>query len=122
MVVAVGVGVELVRDMWSVITGFLEDHCMEAAAGYSKNLCGLLARWAWVPLEHGEAVLVVHEVADRVGEGTLPASMKHSGRRFGKWFAPCAVGVADGGLFSRLGGTGILHLCIGLWAAFCFRG
>ena len=42
---------------------------MEAAAGCSKKFSGLFARWAWVPLEHREAVLVVHE---GVGEGAFP--------------------------------------------------
>ena len=58
-VVTVSVGVELVGDMRSVITSFLEDHHVEAPAGGTADLRGLLASWAWVPLEHGEAVLVL---------------------------------------------------------------
>ena len=50
---------------------------MEAAAGCSKKLCGLFARWAWVPLEHREAVLVVHEVADRGGDGPASKAWAH---------------------------------------------
>ena len=44
---------------------------MEAAADCTEDLCGSPACWAWVPLEHREAVLVVHEVTDRVGEGNV---------------------------------------------------
>ena len=62
---------ELVRDSRSTITGFLEDNRMKSTAGRRQDLCGILARWARVPLEHREAVLVVHEVAVRVEEGGL---------------------------------------------------
>ena len=52
---------------------------MEAAASCRKDLCVLSARWARVPLEHREAVLLVHDVADdvadQVGEGALPARL-----------------------------------------------
>ena len=114
---------ELVRNMWCVIVGFLKDHHMEVAAGCGKNLCGFSACWAWVPLEHRRTVLVVHEVTDRVGEGDVKGRLgftktchrKHNGRRLGKGFVPGAVGVVDAGLFTRLGGTGSLHLWFGLW-------
>ena len=51
-----------------MITGFLKDDRVKPTSGRRKNLRGVLARWAWVPLEHWEAVLeqtdverVVHE-------------------------------------------------------------
>ena len=42
----------MVRDVWSVILGFLEEHSMEAAAGCRKDLgvFFFFARCAWVPL------------------------------------------------------------------------
>ena len=124
-VVAVSVGVELVRDMWCVIAGFLKDHHMEAAAGCGKDLCGFSACWAWVPLEHREAVLVVDEATDRVGEGdvegrfgfTKTCKRKHNGRQLGKGFVPCAVGVVGAGLCSRFGGTSSWNLWFGLWSS-----
>ena len=64
---------ELVRDSWSMITGFLQDDRMASSAGRRQNLCGVFACWARIPLEHGEAVLVMHEVAVRVEKGALPA-------------------------------------------------
>ena len=66
-VVAFSVSVEVVRDMRYMITGFLEGDSMETSTGCRKGLRGVLARWAWVPLEH-RAVLVMHEIADRVDE------------------------------------------------------
>ena len=59
--------VELAGDMRNVVAGFLENDRVEAAADCSEDLCGSPACWAWVPLEH----LVVHEVTDRVGEGSV---------------------------------------------------
>ena len=101
-VVAVSVGVELVRDMWCVIAGFLKDHNVEAAAGCGKALCGSPACWASVPLEHREAVRDVHEVTDRVGDGNVKGRLgstktsqgKHNRRRLGKGFVPCAVSLS----------------------------
>ena len=51
-------GVELAHDARNVATVFLQDHRVEAGG------------FVWVPPEHGKAVPVVHEVTDRVGEGT----------------------------------------------------
>ena len=67
-IVAVSAGVELARGMPNVVTDFLENHRVEASADCTEDLCGAPACWAWVPLEHGEAALVVHAVTDRVGE------------------------------------------------------
>ena len=61
---------ELARDVRNVV-GFLQNHCVEAATECGEDLRGSPASWAWVPLEHREAVLVVHEVTDRVGEGNV---------------------------------------------------
>ena len=52
---------KLAKAMWCVIAGFVKDHHMEAAASCGKDPCGSSACWAWVPLEHKEAVLVVHD-------------------------------------------------------------
>ena len=30
-------------------------------------VCGPFASWAWIPLEHGKEILVVHEFAKRIG-------------------------------------------------------
>ena len=54
---------ELVRDVWSVVAGFLKDDSMESPAGRRKDMCGILARRAWIPLKHREAVLMMHEIA-----------------------------------------------------------
>ena len=62
---------EMVRD--SRNTGSLEDDRMKSTAGRRKDLRGILARWVRVPLEHRDAVLVMHEVAVRVEEGAIPA-------------------------------------------------
>ena len=56
-VVVVSQGVELVSDVRNVVTSFL-----------AEDLCEPLASWAWVSLDHGEAILVVHEIANRIGE------------------------------------------------------
>ena len=47
-IVAVSAGVELARDVRSVIAGFLEDHHVEAAAGGTEGLRGPPASWAYV--------------------------------------------------------------------------
>ena len=47
----------------------------EAAADCSEDSCGSPACWAWVPLERRKAVLVVHEVTDRVGEGSVQGGL-----------------------------------------------
>ena len=111
--------------MWSVIAGFLKDHHMEAAVDCGKDLWGFSACRAWDLLEHKEAVLVVNEVPDRVGEWDVKGRLgftktchwKHNGRGLGKGSVPCAVGVVDAGWCSRLGGTGSLHLWFGLWSS-----
>ena len=78
---------------------------MKASAGCPKDLRGVLARWARVPLEHREAVLVMHEGTDRIDEGALPAGLglrktrhrKHNVHWLGKGFAACAARIVDGG-------------------------
>ena len=67
-VIAISVSVDLTRNVGDVVGGFLENHSLEAATGCGEDLCGSPVSWAWVPLEHGGAVLVVHEITDRVGE------------------------------------------------------
>ena len=97
---------------------------MEAAADCSR-MCGSPACWALVPLEHREAVLVVHEVTDRVSEGNVKGRLggtttchgKHNRRRLGKGFVPCAVSIMDAGLCSRLSGTSCGRLWSGLWGS-----
>ena len=74
-VVAVSVSVEVVRDMRYVIPGFVKDHSMEASTGSRNDLGAVLASWAWIPLEHREAVLVVHVVTDGVTEEALPKGL-----------------------------------------------
>ena len=56
-------------DLKNVVTGLLKNHCVESATDGTQDLCGPLARRAWIPPEHGQAILVVHEVTDRDGEG-----------------------------------------------------
>ena len=69
------VSVEVVRDMRCVIPGFLKDHSMEATTGGRNDLRVVLASRAWIPLEHREASLEVHEVTDGVVEWALPAGV-----------------------------------------------
>ena len=37
---------ELVRDVRYVVTGFLQDDCVESSASGGNDLCGIPARWA----------------------------------------------------------------------------
>ena len=69
--------------MRHVLTNFLEDNHVEAATDGPEDLCGALAGRAWVPLEHGKAVLAVHEVASWVGE--RDARSRASGCRAVTW-------------------------------------
>ena len=39
---------------------------MESSASGGNDLCGLPARWAWIPLQNGEAILMMHEVTVRI--------------------------------------------------------
>ena len=41
---------ELLRDTWSVVAGFLKDDSMESPAGRRKDMVGILACRAWIPL------------------------------------------------------------------------
>ena len=88
---------------------------METPAGRRKDLRGILARWAWGPLEHREAVLVMHVVAVPVVEGAMPAgfglrkthhrqNVRHT---FREWFVTGSSGFTVEGLCSRRGGTGV---------------
>ena len=109
--------------MWCVITGFLKDHSMEAALGCSKNLCGLFARWAWVPLEHREAVLVVHEVADR-GQQGLGSPRRDIGSTRGAGLGKGSLAVRSAlWMEACFHARAVLASCIcglGCGAAFCF--
>ena len=88
---------------------------MKLTAGRRKDLRGILARWAWVPLGHKEAVLVMHEVAVRVGEGAMLAgfglrkthSRQNVRHRFREWSVTGASSCTDEGLCSRWAGTGV---------------
>ena len=75
---------ELVRDSRSMITGFLEDDLMKSTAGRRKDLRGILARWAWVPLAHREAVLVMHEVAVAFWRVPCPLGLGCAKRTIGR--------------------------------------
>ena len=59
---------QLISDVRHVHTSFQENHHVEAVADGTEDLCEPLARQAWVPLEHREATLVAHEIANRIGE------------------------------------------------------
>ena len=61
-VVAVGVVVEFVRDMWCVIAGFPKGSPHGSGRRLRKGGFS-----AWVPVEQREILLVVHEVTDGVG-------------------------------------------------------
>ena len=89
-IVAISASVELARVVRNVVAGFLENTACE-------DLCGSPARWAWVPLELREMVLVVHEVTGKVGEANVKGRLggaktchgKHKRRPLGKGFIPC---------------------------------
>ena len=49
---------ELVRDSWSMITGFLQDDRMASSQAAAEFVWECFACWAWIPLQHREAVLV----------------------------------------------------------------
>ena len=80
-------------------------------AGFGKDLGGVLrAGLGSTGGQRGGG-----NVKGRLG-GTTTCQMKHNGRRHGKGFVHCAVGVVDAGLCSRLGGASSLHLWFGLWS------
>ena len=104
---------ELIGDVRYVVTGFLQDDCVESSASGGNDLCGIPARWAWIPLQNGEAILVMHEVTVHVISVTKP-------RRFGltktdhgqdqrAWLRESATSstwvCADAMVGSRQGGT-----------------
>ena len=45
-----------------VVTGFLQDDCV----------CGIPARWSWIPLRNGETLLMMHEVMTKSSRFGLP--------------------------------------------------
>ena len=104
--------------MRSVIAGFLKDDSMESRAGRRKDMHGILACRAWIPLEHREAVLAMQEIAVCVEKRAVPAGFglrktrhrKCHGLGFRKGFMTRAGSVADERLCSRLGGAGIVRL------------
>ena len=49
-----------------------------------QNLRGVLWRFAWLPLEYREAVLVMHEVTVRVEEGAVPTGLSSAKRTIGR--------------------------------------
>ena len=57
---------ELVGDVRQVVTGFLQDDCVESSASGGNDLCGIPARRSWIPLQNGEAILMMHEVTFRI--------------------------------------------------------
>ena len=57
---------ELVGDVRNVITGFLQNDCVESSARGCNDLCGIPVRWSWIPLQNGEAILMMHEVTFRI--------------------------------------------------------
>ena len=100
---------ELIRDSRDVVAGFLKDNRMKSPAGRRKDMRGILACWAWIPLKNREAALVVHEVAVCVEKGAMPAGFglrkthhrQNVGHRFREWFATGASSFSDEGLCSR---------------------
>ena len=84
---AVGVRDESIRESRCVVAGFLKDNRMKLPASHRKDMCGILACWARIPLKNGEAVLVMNEVADLVEEGALPQTqtqIQTSGQKDGQ--------------------------------------
>ena len=57
------VGVEVLLDVWHVASCFLEDHFVETTTSCRDDLRVVLASWARIPVEHGEPILAVHEIA-----------------------------------------------------------
>ena len=90
---------------------------MESSASRRKDVCGTLACRAWIPLEHREAALMMHEVSVCVEKGALPAGLrlrktrhrKYRGRGFRKGFMARRGSVADEGLCSRRWATQYRH-------------
>ena len=110
----------MIRDMWSMVAGFLEDDRMEFFRKPPQ-------RYVWdssvqgpdsIALEHREAVLVMHEVAVCVEKSALPAGFglrktrhrKYRGHGFRKGFMTRTGNIADEGLCSWRGGPGIVGL------------
>ena len=97
---------------------------MKPTACRRNDIGGVPARWAWVPLEHREAVLIMHEITVCVVEGAmsrwfrLPKTYHRYDDRHGlrEWSStstgrttdggldPCKGGL-KGGMLSHLGGT-----------------
>ena len=46
-----------------MITGFLKNNRMELSTGRRDNIGGIPAGRSWIPLQNGEATLMMHEVA-----------------------------------------------------------
>ena len=82
---------ELIRDMVSLVAGFLKDDSMKSAASRRKDVCGILACRARIPLG-----LTLRKTRHQ----------EYRERGFGKGFMTRTGSVADGGLCSRRGGTG----------------
>ena len=94
-VVTVSVGVELVDDVRSVITGFLEDHHVEATASDTEDLRGPWSterRYSLCMRSLTESVSGM----SNVGLGTKPQHGEHNKQRLGEEVEPpgsCGVGV-----------------------------
>ena len=61
-----GVRNELVGAVRNMVTGFLQDDCMKSSASGGYDLCGIPVRLSWIPLQNGEATLMMHEVTVRI--------------------------------------------------------
>ena len=57
---------------------------LSSSGGY--DLCGILARWSWIPLQYGEAKLMMHEVTFRIVNVACPklTTGRTAGRGFGE--------------------------------------
>ena len=99
----------LLRDLWSVVAGFLRDDSMKPSTGRCDNLGGVPACWVWVPLKHRETVLMMYEITVCVEKRAVPAGFglrntrhrKYRGHGFRKGFMTRAGSVADEGMCSR---------------------
>ena len=105
---------EPVGDVRYVVTGFLQDDCVESSASGGNDLGGIPARWSWIPLQNGEATLMMHEVTVRVVKVAESSRFGQSESYHGQdeWSTTSAWICTGGRVGSRQGGT-----CTPLWAA-----
>ena len=111
---------------------------MESPASRRKDMCGILACRARIPLEHREAVLMMLKVTVCIVEGTMSrwvwvaqnvpwrrgcgersetstglGTDGKVGSRKGGTRSPVVAGASDKVLLTHLGGTGLRLLCDG---------